>query len=104
MDAESLKAKFKEAVAGLTKDQVERMLYETALERYQGNKVRAARALGVAIRTMRAKIHQFGLEQYRGYVRFNQDGTIASHIQLATGAMEGSSLKGSDGTVEEGQT
>jgi two-component system response regulator HydG len=49
------------ALAGLTLQQAEEVLIRTALEAQDGNRERAAKALGISERTLYRKIKEFGL-------------------------------------------
>ena len=46
----------KEALATMTLDQLEEQAIAAALERFNGNRTRAARALGISVRTLQRKL------------------------------------------------
>lgn len=55
-----------------TLDAMKRVMVEEALVRCHGNKTHAAKMIGIAKRSMRNYIIEFGLTQYRGTVPGSQ--------------------------------
>lgn len=49
--------------AGQTLDEMERRMILHTLDTHQGNRTRTARALGVSVRTIRNKLHQYGVTE-----------------------------------------
>jgi DNA-binding NtrC family response regulator len=45
---------------GLSLQEMERRLIEATLERYQGHRAKTAEALGIGVRTLSAKLRQYG--------------------------------------------
>jgi DNA-binding protein Fis len=48
-----------ETLSGLTVEEVERELVLETLHRHRGNRTRAARALGISVRTLRNRIREY---------------------------------------------
>jgi len=81
------------SLAGMSMDDVERIMITDALRRHRGHQKRAASELGIGVRTIRTKIKKWNL----GSV--GRGGEAAS-LMDGTGATAGGGGVGRDGTVE----
>ena len=81
---------------GLTIEAAERMCIEGAMKFYQGNKTQAAKALGIVIRTLDAKLE--------GYIKAEDERIKAQEIRHAKQEAEQYRLRGlnSDGSLPSG--
>lgn len=50
-------------------DEYERQIIVEALEYHDRNKTNTAKALGIGLRTLRNKLHKYGLKEYMGAFR-----------------------------------
>lgn len=60
----------------LNLDQVQRQMIEEVLAKPELTRTQMAQALGISVRTLRNRIHQYGLEKY---LRSNPEPLRASH-------------------------